>query len=119
MKHTLENIFNEEDYRYKVYGLFKDHEDRNLSEEQLKEGLKKHYSELLEGATAKNLQLMENKNPFWALWDKALQQMTSDEYETSFSQIRECWSDFTDYYFAMWYLRRAEELLGIKSEPLN
>lgn len=118
MNHNLDNIFDEEDYRHKVYSLYKQYESGDLSSDQLKENLHACYQELVDGATSKNLQLVESKNPFCALWDKALQNMNSSEYEASIRQIQNCWSDFMDYYFSMWYLRRTEELLGMESKPL-
>ena len=119
MNHKLGNIFNPEDYRYKIYDLYHKHGLGEISDDQLKEKLREYYPELVDGAISKSLQLADERNPFYALWDNALQKMTSSEYETSLSQIQMCWSDFTDYYFSMWYLRNSEELLGIESKPLN
>lgn len=119
MNHKLDNIFNPEDYRHKVYDLYQKHELGELTDDQLKDGLRECYQDLVEGAKSKNFQLMEDENPFWALWDNALQKMNVRDYDSSIHRIQDWWSDFTDYYFSMWYLRRTEELLNIKSEPLN
>lgn len=112
MNFDVENIYDEEDPRHELHELFRKHQKEEISDEELKKELESKFKDLVIGVTLRFQELYDKRNPFAVLWGNSLQSLSVKDIETEVGHLSDSYSDFMDTVFALYFLRKAEDILG-------
>lgn len=112
MNFDVENIYDEEDPRHELHELFRKYQKKEITEDELKSTLETRFKDLVIGVTIRFQDLYAKRNPFVILWGNSLQTLKIDEIENEVRQLSDSYSDFMDTVFALYFLRKAEDILG-------
>ena len=112
MNFDVENIYDEEDPRHELHELFRKYQKEEITEDELKNTLDARFKDLVIGVTIRFQDLYAKRNPFVVLWGNSLQALNVDEIETEVRHLSDSYSEFMDTVFALYFLRKAEAILG-------
>lgn len=112
MNFDVENIFDEEDPRHELHELFRRHQKEEITDDDLKKELELKFKDLVIGVTLRFQELYNKKNPFAVLWGNSLQALSLSDIEVEVKHLSDSYSDFMDTVFALYFLRKAEDILG-------